>query len=240
MTQVSPSPNIEFADYRTSGGPTNGYTMAETVTHSQVVFISYSRQGQGPDAVWLKRIVVFLKPLEDRGLITVFTDNKIRAGDEWEEKIRKALDDASVGILLVTADFLASDFIKKKELPRLQERARDGLLELIPVFVSECHVPPEIRRLQGLNDPSVPLDGMETNEANKALVKLVTTIEEICLAEEDRSGTDSGAVPRGRNTERLEHGEGVTPRPGATTRPGGPSIFPTQPSEITLRKRLSH
>lgn len=85
------------------------------------VFVSYSHV----DAEWLKRLQVHLKPLERQGLVERWDDTRIAAGQKWQTEIRNAIDSAAVAILLISADFLASDFIDRDELPPLFKRRRN-------------------------------------------------------------------------------------------------------------------
>ena len=74
------------------------------------VFISYCHN----DKEWLQRLQVHLKPLIREGL-EMLDDTQIKPGPKWVGEIRNALDSASVAILLMTADFLTSDYIANTE-----------------------------------------------------------------------------------------------------------------------------
>ena len=79
------------------------------------IFISYSHK----DQEYLNRILVHLKPIGKEDEIDTWSDLRLRPGDQWRKEIALALDQAAVAILLVSADFLASDFIVENELPPL-------------------------------------------------------------------------------------------------------------------------
>jgi hypothetical protein len=97
------------------------------------VFISYSHA----DKPWLERLKRHLKPLVREGQLDCWDDTHIRPGDDWKQEIRTALDTAQVAVLLISADFFASDFIDENELPPLllaaqakgscSTRSEDGL-----------------------------------------------------------------------------------------------------------------
>ena len=71
------------------------------------VFISYSHKDED-----LKNLLfIQLKALVQQGDITIWDDRKIGTGDDWYHAIQNALQKAMVGICLISADYLASDFI---------------------------------------------------------------------------------------------------------------------------------
>ena len=74
--------------------------------------MSYSHE----DRPWLERLRVHLRPLERAGLVDLWDDRRIKPGTRWRDEIRNAMAEARIAVLLVSADFLASDFIASNEL----------------------------------------------------------------------------------------------------------------------------
>src|ERR1700678_4058609 len=70
--------------------------------------------------------------------VDVWSDTRIRAGDEPRREIARAIDEADAALLLLSADFFASDFLQDVEVPRLLERHRRGQLRVIPVLLRSC------------------------------------------------------------------------------------------------------
>jgi formylglycine-generating enzyme required for sulfatase activity len=137
------------------------------------VFISYSHK----DIAWLKRLQVHLKPLERAGLIECWDDTRIKPGEKWSVEIKKALARARVAVLLVSADFLASDFIADNELPPLLATAeREGTL-ILPINLSPCLVEQTpLAHFQAVNPPDQPLIGLDRESQEQNFVKAVKTI----------------------------------------------------------------
>ena len=98
------------------------------------IFISYSHK----DETWKDRLVTQLGVLEMEGVLEVWDDRRIGAGEDWFPKIEQAIDAASVAILMVSADFLTSKFIRGEEVPLLLERREKDGLRVIPVVVKPC------------------------------------------------------------------------------------------------------
>ncbi len=139
------------------------------------VFISYCHK----DAEWLARLEVHLKPMTRSGEITLWSDSEIKPGSNWKEEILRAIDATKVAILLVSADFLASDFITDNELPRLLAAASKGGAVILPVILSPCRFlkTEGISEFQALNDPARPLISMTKAEQEEEFVKITEKVE---------------------------------------------------------------
>lgn len=138
------------------------------------IFVSYSHK----DKVWLKRLQVHFKALERDGSVDLWDDTEIKYGADWDAEIAISLDHAKAAILLVSADFLASDYIIKEELKDLLEAGeKRGLLNLM-VILRPC-VLGKLGRFQLMNNPEEPLEGMNIVEQEKVFVNLVETIKKV-------------------------------------------------------------
>jgi hypothetical protein len=141
-----------------------------------VVFISYSHA----DEKWLRRLLLHLRPLERKNLIELFDDTKIKAGANWRQEIADGLEKAKAAVLLISTDFIASDFIAENELPPLLKRAKEGGATIIPVIVGPSRFTREegLSEFQAINDPKRPLCDMSPGESDRILVDVSYAIED--------------------------------------------------------------
>jgi len=144
-------------------------------TKAQSVFISYSHK----DAVFLDRLITHLKPLERDGLISLWADTRLRAGDIWKKEIESALQNATVAVLLISADFLASDFITQNELPPLLRKAEDRGTRIIPLLVKPSRFTRDksLRHFQAVNTPEHALILLPEGERELYYDKVAAEIE---------------------------------------------------------------
>ncbi len=140
------------------------------------IFISYSHR----DKAFLERLLVHLKPLERQGLIDSWVDTRLLAGEKWKKEIDKALKNARVAVLLVSADFLASDFVIDNELPPLLHSAEEKGTLIIPVILKPCRFTREknIREFQSINPPDEPLTFMDDNDREVVYDAIAQRIEQ--------------------------------------------------------------
>jgi hypothetical protein len=138
------------------------------------IFVSYSHS----DKEWLQRLKVHLRPLERDGLIECWDDTQITSGQKWGSEIEQTLQSAKVAVLLISADFLASEFIMKNELPPLLVRAKSRGVTILPLIISPCRFEQtkSLSEFQAVNSPSRTLLDMTKVEQEKLFQK---TTEEI-------------------------------------------------------------
>jgi hypothetical protein len=149
----------------------------QRVPRRTTIFISYSRK----DRRWLDRLQVYLKPYDQRGLLAIWDDKKIKPGDQWRNQIQTAIDNAAASVLLVSAEFLASDFIVNDELPPLLRKAESGGAKIFPLYVGPVSLKayPELARFQAFNDPAKPLRSLTKPRADKVLSDVAAEIDEL-------------------------------------------------------------
>lgn len=138
------------------------------------VFVSYSHV----DSIWLERLRTHLTPLNRAGLIDLWDDTKILPGEDWRVEIENALARARVAVLLITADFVASEFITSNELPRLLASAESGGATILPVIIGRSRIDlTPVSRFQSVNPPDRPLNGMTKASRESALVEVANAVE---------------------------------------------------------------
>lgn len=141
------------------------------------VFISYSSK----DKSWLDRLQVHLKPLLGRlkkehpelGDDPVWTDEDIEPGDRWRAEIAQALASTKVAVLLVSKDFLASDFIQSDELPQILKAAETEGLRILWVLLSAANWKgSSFEERQAALKPVDRLDSLDEDDQEEKLVEL--------------------------------------------------------------------
>lgn len=134
-----------------------------------VVFISYSHRDRGIKDRLVKHISV-LGPTS----FELWDDTSIRTGDDWRGRIGDALARADAAILLISADFLTSSFIKETELPALLARPT------YPILIGYCawQKVPWLEKLQMRTDDGKPL-GTRGRKLDRVLVEVAVEMTDL-------------------------------------------------------------
>ena len=98
------------------------------------LFISYSHE----DTKWLEAIKEQLAVLEAEGLVSVCEDSQLKVGEGWYQQLNEMMLGARLGLLLISAPFLTSKFVRQEEIPRLFERHEAGGMKIYPLLVQPC------------------------------------------------------------------------------------------------------
>ncbi len=127
---------------------------AEPGPRRRRLFYSYAHADEERRA----RLEVHLKLLERQGLIASWHDRRIPPGSEWRDEIDRNLEQADLILLLVSADFLASDYCWGVETKRALERHQAGEARVVPIILRSCdwHSAP-FAELQALPKDALPV-----------------------------------------------------------------------------------
>ncbi|HEY1350454.1 MAG TPA: toll/interleukin-1 receptor domain-containing protein [Ktedonobacteraceae bacterium] len=167
---------IAVGNAQMNTGPTQACsTHTRASTRPGNVFISYSRQ----DQPWLAALQTQLTPLESQKVLECWYDMKIQTGIPWEQAILSMLRAADVAILLVSAHFLASDFIIRYELPCILQRHTQGQLYLLPLVVAPClYRESPLGTYQAFNPPNKPLSTLSAAQVAETFVRVARSIQQ--------------------------------------------------------------
>src|SRR5215469_3613891 len=120
---MHPRPHCVMHDLFTDSRqlPKGGSAMSAAPTPIEI-FCSYAHE----DEEWWQKLETHLSLLKRQGLISLWQDRLIAPGTDWAQTIDAHLETASVILLLVSADFLASDYCYGVEMKRALERQEAG------------------------------------------------------------------------------------------------------------------
>lgn len=137
------------------------------------IFISYSHL----DRDILDEVLVHLRPLSESYQIESWSDQQIGIGNDFPRSIEAAIYAADFAVLLVSATFLASDFIRNFELPKIVEASNLRGLRLLVFLVSPCSIEhSELRNMQAVHDTKTSLRELDKLARDKIFVGVATTI----------------------------------------------------------------
>jgi hypothetical protein len=132
------------------------------------LFYSYSHE----DEALRDELEKHLKLLQRQHIIDTWHDRKIMSGTEWDKVINKNLNTADIILLLISADFLASDYCWDIEIQRAMQRHEKKSAVVIPVLLRPCDTGnADFMKLQGLPTLNLSQHGQTRTKRLPILLK---------------------------------------------------------------------
>ena len=148
------------------------------------ILFCYARE----DEELLNKLKTHLRPLQRLGIIDVWYDREIRAGTEWEQEIKQHLNAAQIILLLVSPDFIDSDYCYSIEMKRALERHDKGETKVIPIILRHTfwHIGP-LGKLQALPKDGKPVTDPSWYNLDRAFYDVTDGIHKVVegLASQD-------------------------------------------------------
>lgn len=146
-------------------------------TESVSLFISYSHK----DDELRKELTTHLMPLRRQGLISTWYDRMIEPGSKWDEAIKAQLMAADIILLLLSADFIASDYCADVEIQAAMDRHLSGDAVVIPVVLRDTYWKNQpYAALQSFPPDAKPVTDTDAwPQKDKAFVKVAEGIEAV-------------------------------------------------------------
>ncbi len=133
---------------------------------TQNVFVSYAREDASSENNLIDEFLKHGKPRVRRGEISIFKDTeRIDFGEQWRKRIDEELEKTDIAILMISVNFLNSDFIFEHELKVLLEKYKNDRVRILPVLLGTCdwEYEKEIEQFQIFPDANEPLASMNEN-----------------------------------------------------------------------------
>ncbi len=138
------------------------------------VFVAYSRE----DEAIRNKLDAHLYSLIRQNKIIIWFDGLIQPGEPWLKEIDKNLANADIILLLVSANFISSDFCYGYEMETALNNHKEGKSTVIPIIVSHCsweNMP--FSHLQVLPEKGTPIMSREWADINEACFQVVKSLE---------------------------------------------------------------
>ena len=142
------------------------------------IFIAYARE----DAAMLKKLRKQLKVLERTKNIHIWYDGLINVGQYWEQEIKDALHNADIILLLISSDFLASDYCYENEMTTALELHQQGNVRTVPIILREClWKDTPFATLQALPQDGVPVTSKVWETTDQPYVHIAKELKKIIV-----------------------------------------------------------
>jgi hypothetical protein len=159
------------------------------------VFFSYSHADEALRDQLEKQLAL----LKRQGVIETWHDRRIGAGAEFAQEIDEHVNSDDIILLLVSSDFLDSDYCYEREMKRALERHEAGEAVVIPVILRPCewtHAP--FGRLNATPPDGRPIT--KFSDRDDALLEVVTAIRAAADEINSKKKTPAGPAPNQRRS----------------------------------------
>lgn len=141
------------------------------------IFVVYAHE----DKPVRDKLLRQLRPLADKGEISLWSDHEIKPGAVWDEEIRHRLTESAIILLIVSDDFFASDYIRRVEFETALELQAQGQSHVIPVIARHCgwadH--PVLEKFQVLPPEGRPVLSKEWDGPDEPYLKIYEGIRSV-------------------------------------------------------------
>lgn len=150
--------------------------MIEEPTAPIEIFICYARE----DEEYRQGLEKQLRILKRQGFITIWHDREIIPGTEWQSEIDRHLKSAQIILLLVSPDFMDSDYCYSIEMQNAMERHQHGEAYVMPIIVHHVYwQEAPIGKLQVLPTDARPITDHSWHNLNEAFYNVAIGIREV-------------------------------------------------------------
>jgi hypothetical protein len=145
---------------------------ASNVSRNQV-FISAAHK----DRLWVARLEELLRPLTRADQLKFLDDRSVKPGENWHEALQLRLEQARVVVLMMSPEYVDSDFARQ-EIEEIAERAKRGDVQVLTVMLrpTVLNQPSDFRKFQTIIPPERPLSIMAPAEQEEALSRIARNV----------------------------------------------------------------
>ncbi|RZK19847.1 MAG: TIR domain-containing protein [Flavobacterium sp.] len=149
---------------------------SQPLRKSKSIFISYNHL----DETYKDEVIKTLNGLSylfPELKFDIWSDDRIKTGQRWKEEIEQALELAGIAILIMSRNFLGSEFIMTNELPIILDNANKKGTIIMNLIAGKCLTNELISQYQCVNDPNEPLKKLTPHEQDVVYVRLADDVK---------------------------------------------------------------
>jgi hypothetical protein len=171
------------------------------------------------DERYLNQLKIQLTSIKREGLVKIWYDRDITAGKDWEQEIDEHLNTAQIILLLVSPDFIYSEYCYSKEMKRAMERDKLGEVRTIPIILrpTDWQNTP-LGKLQALPKDSKPITTWRNRDT--AFLDVARGIRDAIEEMSRISLYEASLIPRGFDLRNQQYQSNQEERLDTTSNKG--------------------